>query len=148
MSEEKIKDYSFGVIPVLKKDNGEHLFLLLQALNSKNWGFPKGHPEGNETDLEAALRELSEEARISKVRLIESLKYSENYTTEKHGQVLDKTVEYFVGYVENNAVQIQAKEILDFKWVSYEEAMRMFVYENPKRILTQVVEDLSKISPL
>lgn len=142
---EKIKDYSYGFVPVLKGEDGESKFLIVKGLKGGTWGFPKGHAEGNEDAESAARRELEEETGIKKIHKIESLKYSDEYETVKDGRLLDKTVQYFVGFVEGDEVSIQAKEIADFKWSTYEEALNLFVFENHKNILTQVVKDLENI---
>ena len=41
-------------------------FLLLRHSGNGHWSFPKGLIDNNETDLEAAIRELEEETGIQK----------------------------------------------------------------------------------
>lgn len=139
---EKIKDYSYGFIPVLKRGDGELLFLIVQGRRGQAWGFPKGHAEGNEDAEAAARRELKEETGITEIKIVDSLSYSESYETIKGGHLLDKTVQFFVCFVEKSEVTIQEKEISDYKWATYDEAMRLFVFENHKSVLTRAVEDL------
>ena len=65
-----INDASFGVIPFKKIKGVWHVFLICH--HDGHWGFPKGHPEGEETSIQAAERELFEETglKISKLVLI------------------------------------------------------------------------------
>lgn len=44
-------------------------WLLLQASKHGEWGFPKGHQDPGETNLETALRECAEEAGIALVAI-------------------------------------------------------------------------------
>ncbi len=143
---EKIKDYSFGIVPILKRKDGILQFLIIQGAKGNNWAFPKGHKEGDETEIETAKRELFEETGISEVDLIDGLRYTESFETIKNGVPADKSVVFYVGFVTNDDVTIQEEEVSDFKWATYEEAMNVFIYENPKRILTQVVEDFKNLN--
>ena len=45
--------------------------MLIKNKRSANWGFPKGHIEGIESELETALREISEETGLT----VRNLKY-------------------------------------------------------------------------
>jgi bis(5'-nucleosidyl)-tetraphosphatase len=47
--------------------------VLIVNQNHLSWSLPKGHVEANETDLEAAIREIYEEAGVSQVELIQPL---------------------------------------------------------------------------
>ena len=42
----------------------KHSFLIIKMLNG-NWGFPKGHTEDQETDIQTAIREVTEETGIN-----------------------------------------------------------------------------------
>jgi len=143
---EKIKDYSFGIIPILKCEGGEFKFLILENVNSKAWGFPKGHKEGEEDELEAARRELFEESGINEIKLIDGLRYSEKYNTVRKGIPLDKTVIFYAALVNEDNVIMQEEEISNFKWATYEESLNTFIHDNPKRILSELMSDLKKLS--
>lgn len=54
------KDISYGIIPFIMNENGEYEFFTIYQ-KEKYRGFPKGHKEGEETDIETAIRELREE---------------------------------------------------------------------------------------
>jgi 8-oxo-dGTP pyrophosphatase MutT (NUDIX family) len=126
------EDRSYGVI-VVHNDK----FLLLQQ-NKGHWGFPKGHKEGSETDQEAALRELSEEAGIANCVLADSPPISEEYNLVNEGKPnWHKVVQYFIGFVESDRVFIQKTEIMDYKWATYEEALKTLSYENNREVLRE-----------
>jgi bis(5'-nucleosidyl)-tetraphosphatase len=51
---------------ILRRETGTgSRWLLLQAAKHGEWGFPKGHQDPGETNLETALRECAEEAGIA-----------------------------------------------------------------------------------
>ena len=139
---EKLYDASFGIIPIYKTENGDLRFLLVQSVKTEEWTFPKGHAEGDEKPEEAARREVLEETGISDVEIIEDLKYLDNYEFERGGRVIEKTVTLFVGFVKDIKVTVQEKEILDYKWTTYEEALETISFEEPREILKKVVKDI------
>lgn len=59
-SDEKNKKNNIIIIFVSCNEN----ILLCRKVGSKTWEFPGGHIEGNETEYEAAIRELYEETGI------------------------------------------------------------------------------------
>jgi tRNA nucleotidyltransferase (CCA-adding enzyme) len=141
------KEYSFGVIPVFKQENGKYLFLLVQAMNSDDWFFPKGHREGNESELMTASRELMEEAGIKNIDIKSDVFFVENYDRyilkeNSESEILNKTVKMFLGFVSNKDVKIQHSEIKDYKWAIFEEAQNLIKYEQGKRVLQEANEYL------
>lgn len=58
-----LHEKSCGAI-VYRKSHGNTEILLIKHINSGHWSFPKGHVEGNETEVETAIREIKEETAI------------------------------------------------------------------------------------
>ena len=50
-----LHEKSCGAI-VYRKSHGNTEILLIKHINSGHWSFPKGHVEGNETEVETAIR--------------------------------------------------------------------------------------------
>ena len=48
-----------------RESDGRRRWLLLRNRKRREWGFPKGHAEPGESDLETALRETAEECAIA-----------------------------------------------------------------------------------
>jgi 8-oxo-dGTP pyrophosphatase MutT (NUDIX family) len=121
------KDSAVGVIPVYKESDGNLLFCLVQDKKGF-WGFPKGHRDEGESDENTAVRELEEETGIKAVQLDTSKKFSERYPYERKGKQYDKTVTYYVGFVENinnKTPEEFKKEIPQMRWMAYEEALKV-----------------------
>lgn len=130
---ERLKDYSFGVVPA-RAENSRILYLLVQHRGG-HWSFPKGHAEPGETPLATARRELSEETGIREADIRDHETFVERYDTIKRGKDVDKTVTYFLGWIAGPAVRIQPEEISAFAWLPYAEALSRITYEETRRIL-------------
>ncbi|MEI6479912.1 MAG: NUDIX domain-containing protein [bacterium] len=139
---EKLYDASFGIIPIYKTENGDLKFLLVQSVKTEEWTFPKGHAEGEEKPEETARREVLEETGISDIEIVEGVKYLDTYEFERSGKITEKTVTLFVGFVKDIKVSVKEKEILDYEWATYEEALETISFEEPREILKKVVKDI------
>ena len=141
---EKIKEKSFGVVPIFK-DLKNNLYFCLVKHAEGHWGFPKGHGEEGENGIETAKRELAEETGIQNVDILGDKSFTENYTCEKDGMAHDKTVEYFIGFtsdMDTNTPENFQEEILEIKWLTYDEAKNLITFSEAKRILNEVMEYL------
>ena len=138
-----MKDVSFGIIPVWC-DNGTRRFLLVRSLKTKEWTFSKGHKNDGETNEQAALRELAEETGLRDVSIIPNLSFLDSYDFEREDKKVHKTVTFFPAIVENPAVAIDKTEIDDFKWATYEEALAVISFDEPKKILSELIPVLEK----
>ncbi|MBE5806194.1 MAG: NUDIX domain-containing protein [Clostridiales bacterium] len=117
--------------------NGSEI-LVIQQLEG-HWGFPKGHVEGNETEVETAIREIKEETNLDVV-IKENFRYVERYSP-KEG--VEKEVVYFVAEKIGGNEKVQAEELQNFKWLNYEDAMKKLTYKNSKETLKNAWKDLA-----
>jgi bis(5'-nucleosidyl)-tetraphosphatase len=143
---ETVKDESFGVVPVFKKDDGGFLFCLVQH-QGQHYGFPKGHANFGESQEMTAKRELAEETGLIDVNIVAKEVFDQAYQFEYEGIIYDKTVRYFLGFVLSTATTIPEefkKEISDMKWLPYKEARKVLTYEDTKVILDQAWDFLNK----
>ena len=133
------KDFACGIVPV-KKENNELLFLLVQG-KAGFWGFPKGHQDEGEAELETAKRELFEETGIKSTGLVYDKKFGIVYNVEREGEVCEKTVVFFVEFFEDAEISIPLEfrdEIQKAEWVNFEKAKILFNFEAPKKLITEV----------
>jgi len=105
-------------------------FLIIKMLNG-NWGFPKGHTENQETDIQTAIREVTEETGIN-IKILDGFKKSIKYIP--FPEVLKKVI-FFIGITEEEKVTIDKHEIEDYMWCSYEEALKMITYKPQRDIM-------------
>lgn len=130
---------SYGVIPVMYKDQIPYLLLIQH--HSGFWGFPKGHKEKEESDLEAASRELKEETGLNLTKLLHKEPFSENYCFRHKGQPISKKVLYYLALVEGS-LSVQAEEVKDAKWVPVTQAEAFATYSEGKALVRKVLEFL------
>lgn len=135
---------SAGII-IIRKDRatGELKVLLMNSYNF--WDFPKGGIELNETKIQAAIREVSEETGIKNLEFAWGKTF---YQTEEFGKNR-KTVYYFVAKTDEEEIKMGISPTLgrpehdEYRWVSFEDAKLMTV-ERIKKALSWA-EDRVKV---
>ncbi|MBQ9227381.1 MAG: NUDIX domain-containing protein [Eubacterium sp.] len=136
--EERFPDYrieclyesSCGAV-VYRDIRGEVRYLLIKNKRSANWGFPKGHIEMGETKEETAYREVLEETGIH----LHILDGFESVSKYKIRDRIEKMVSIFVGTTKDTSTVIQASEIEDYIWLTFDKAINLLKFENDKNIL-------------
>ena len=127
-----LHEKSCGAI-VYRKSHGNIEILLIKHVNSGHWSFPKGHVEGNETELETARREIMEETGVD-VILDPTFRETVSYSPKRDTQ---KIVVYFLAKAKNVDYVPQVEEISDIRWVDIVYATNILTYENDKTIVTK-----------
>ena len=112
--------------------------LLVYEKGRNFWGFPKGHMEEGENEIQTALREVKEEVGLD-VEIDESKRYSINYTIRDE---IDKTSVFYIARPKQNKIEKQENEIEEVKWCDFEEALNVLTFENWKEMLKKVMKDL------
>ncbi|MBS0637706.1 MAG: NUDIX domain-containing protein [Verrucomicrobia bacterium] len=133
-------DQSFGIVPLQKVAGRMYVFIIRHR--GGHWTLPKGHPEGEETPLESAQRELFEETGLSVDRFISEEPLIESYQFSSRGKPIHKTVHYFIAEV-SGAIRIQKEELQDGRWVELVRAHRFVTYAQMKTLLNTVLEKVS-----
>lgn len=139
-----INEYSYGIVPLCKHE-GEWKVLLVQHGRAKYWGFPKGHAESRETPKEAAIRELLEETNLNVVRFISESPQEEHYQYKLQGQLIHKTVSFFVAEVEGE-LQLQKEELSDSQWLGMTAALNRLTHDIDRSVCLQAF-DLIGLKP-
>jgi len=106
-----------------------------------DWCVPKGHPEGNETIEQAALREVFEETGLE-VKILEALG-SIHYEFSTPSAIISKTVHHFLMEQTGGTLTIENdpdKEAVDIRWIPLDLLAEELTHENERR-LAQVVQE-------
>ena len=119
---------------VYKLENNKILYLVLQSLNGE-WGFPKGHVEKDESEIETANRELFEETNLI-VEYIPGFRAVTEYIMVQYNNK-KKQVVYFVGKHLKNEIKCQDTEVKNAIFVSYEEAQNLLNFKETKTVLEE-----------
>ena len=132
------QEKSAGAV-IFYEDGNKIYFLLLKY--PTYWGFAKGWLEENETEEEAAIREIEEEAGI-KVKLIPGFRHEQKWFFRMNGELIHKEAAFFLAEVSNEQagnVKI-SKEHDDFKWLEYDEAIKIMKVKANKEMLTSALK--------
>lgn len=130
------KDFSAGgvvvrdgqVIVIVPKRRGSH--------GGKVLGLPKGHPDGDESDVEAAIREVREEtgvvaepvAKLGEIR----------YRYERKGQPIDKRVVFYLLAYRSGELS-HDHEIEEVQWMPLDEAARSLTYSGEREMVARAL---------
>lgn len=104
---------------------------------NRTWGFPKGHLENDENNIQAAQREVYEEVGL-KPDFDFGFKESITYKIARDRL---KTVTLFLSkFNPNQKIELQESEIGNSKWATLEEANNCLRYEELKELLKKAQE--------
>jgi 8-oxo-dGTP pyrophosphatase MutT (NUDIX family) len=109
---------------------------LLVKQHQGHWGFPKGHIERNEKKIDTARRELKEETGITNVSLLaERILLKDEYSFNNGNCKIIKRVGYYIGETKQKKVKIDGKEILNYKWCTYNKALAKITFSQTRNVL-------------
>ena len=102
------------------------------ADGSKVLALPKGHPEEGESPVDAALREVREEAGVD-ARLVEPLG-DVRYWYTRDGRRIAKVVSFFLLEYVGGEVDDHDGEVEHARWMALEEAARELTYAGEREM--------------
>ena len=114
--------------------------VLLIYENKQNfWGFPKGHMEENETEIETAKREVLEEVGLQ-VEINKNKKYTLKYNI---GSYVEKTCVLFLAKPKTHEIKNQESEVLKSGWYDFKEALDLLPYKDQQEVFKQAIKDIN-----
>lgn len=130
---------SCGAIVFTRRD-GQLLFVIVQE-QAGAYSFPKGHMEGDETEMETARREVWEETGL-RPAFREGFRQQDEYDLrEKPGT--RKKVTYFLAEFGDEPLIPREGEIRRIQLLPYEQAVNLFEHENTRRIFAAALAFLN-----
>lgn len=136
-------DTSYGIVPLRRQE--EDWQVLLVQHHAGYWGFPKGHAENGESPHQSAERELKEETGLDVYRILFPTPLTENYSFEKGGIPISKTVYYFIALVTGSIVN-QEEEIQESAWLPLPAASERMTFKEGKQLIAYVAEFLNTVN--
>ena len=130
---------SAGAIVFCLGENCAPLFLLVLSARHNEWGFPKGHIEQGETELEAARREVFEETGVKDIAFINGFKETARYRTANSG----KRSIYFLAKADISQSFVHDSEIKKAEWLGFEEALKVLKYPIQKEFLKKAFSQIT-----
>ena len=107
------------------------------ANGSKVLALPKGHPEEGESPVDAALREVREEAGVV-ARLVEPLG-DVRYWYTRNGRRIAKVVSFFLLAYVSGEVDDHDFEVEQARWMGLEEAARELTYAGEREMAARAL---------
>ena len=114
------------VVPTRRAANGTRVLAL-----------PKGHLDGNETDEEAAAREVREEGGVE-AELVEPLG-DVRYHYRREGRLISKRVRFFLFRWRSGSPDDHDHEIEDARWLPLEQAVAELTYPGERDMVRRVL---------
>lgn len=114
------------------------------------WSLPKGHLEGTETPLEAALREIDEEAGIQKLELKKELGCYKRYKIGKDGKddkAELKTMHIFLFTTAQKNPKPKDKTIVGLQWFQPSDVSKHLTHPKDREFFDTALAVIKKHSP-
>ena len=132
-----IKSCGFIAYKTLKNAN---YYLVIRSLNG-DVGFPKGHMETGESEIETATRELKEETNIE-VNVTDGFRRQIEYPMPGCADTIKQSV-YFLGECISDNIICQKTEVENADFLPFDKALELLTFEDTKKMLKDAEEFLS-----
>lgn len=116
-------------------------YVLIRQTNG-DWGFPKGHTEPGETEIQTAAREIFEEVGVN-VTFLEGYREELFYPLSRKPGYTKHCV-YFLAQYQDQKLLRQESEVSDVRLLPYERAMEILTFPESKDLLQKAHEFLSE----
>ena len=118
------------------------LYLLVQY--PTYWGFVKGKVEPGETEENTAFRETYEEVGLSDLQFIGGFRESQQFFFKGDNEIIRKEVVYLLARTSSWKIKL-SYEHLNFKWCTFEDALKLMRIKGTREILVKAHEYLQKV---
>ena len=118
-----------GGVPVRRREDGSLEVLLVHRPRYHDWTFPKGKVKGDESDEEAAVREVREETGLTCTlgRELPSTRYTDL-------KLRDKTVRYWELELSSGSFEPN-DEVDEIEWLAPDVAAERLTYSRDRAVL-------------
>ncbi len=120
------------------------MFLVLKH-REQHWDFPKGHIEPGETEIVAALRELTEETGITDIEYDDVFRYQVEYYFKREGNLIKKRVVYFLGRAKEDATARVSPEHTQARWFSYDVLLNFLRFKEQRDLIVAAYRRIKEL---
>lgn len=134
-----IREYSAGGV-VVRRFHGRPFLAVVQVRDGV-LALPKGHPDGGESAVDAARREVREEAGLEAepVEKVGDIRY----WYSRDGERVMKIVSFFLFRYLSGSVRDHDDEVESAEWIPLEEAPERLAYGGERKIAEAALSSLS-----
>lgn len=119
--------------------NNNKILVIQQTSNF--YGFPKGHMEKGETEIETAIREIKEETNID-VKILDKYRYSISYIVH---ETIDKESVFYLAVPTTFDIQKQESEINNIEWIDIDKVYDKLTFDNSKEMWLKAKKDIEEL---
>jgi len=132
------------IVTYSRTKKGVEYLVLKRKLHWKGWEFPKGGIDFLETKRQAVKRELFEETGLRPLGKIKKFNFSGKYKypkrIEDRGDFVGQTFSLYAAEVKKLKAKFDKYEHSDFRWVTFEKALKLLKWSNQRKSL-KIVDD-------
>jgi len=137
------KEVSCGAV-IFTQADGMRKYVIIESLEG-SCGFPKGHMEGDETEVETALREIREEVGLT-VELLPGFRAEDSYPLPWKPHRIKRVI-YFLATYTGQPIRPQRRELRGAELLTFDEAMAKLRFDGVRRILREADDYLRAHPP-
>jgi ADP-ribose pyrophosphatase YjhB (NUDIX family) len=119
--------------------------ILVVNQKGTSWSLPKGHIEKDESELQAAKREIAEESGIMRLEFVKKLGTYQRYKISKNGGDEEselKTITMFLFKTKGNLLKPIDPENPEAQWVAKEEVADLLTHQKDKEFFLSIIGEL------
>lgn len=132
------KVISAGGIVVRNNPNKQILLTIYTHINGL--GFPKGHVEEGETFEQTAIREVTEETGLTKLKILKKLGVYSKIATERDGTPVEKDIHIYLMESDKPDFHQEAEEKYD--WFDIDEAVNQMAVDEDREFLKKIKNEI------
>jgi 8-oxo-dGTP pyrophosphatase MutT (NUDIX family) len=137
-----VREFTAGGV-VYRRSSAKIEILMIQDHKSR-WTIPKGHVEKGESLEQTALREIGEETGLVDLKIREKLD-NIYFFYRRQGKLIFMTTSVFLIEALKNSDELKrgdSEGIIDVKWFSVEEALKLIEYKDTEKLFRMGLEKL------
>jgi 8-oxo-dGTP pyrophosphatase MutT (NUDIX family) len=135
-----IREFSAGGVVVRPIDGRQ--FVVVVRVRDEIFALPKGHPDGDESPADAALREVREETGVE-AELVERLG-NVRYSYVRDGERVLKRVAFFLFRYRSGDVADHDHEVEEALWIPLDEAPERLAYKGEREMAESALSRIAE----